>query len=127
MFVRTLGAFLATIVVAIPVLAQSPENGHRSGRYVVVFRAGSLPPDAAARVGAAGGRVQQRLDQVGVLTATGDTAFAARLANDGAVMSVGPEKFYAPPKVHVEASEPEAFGTPTSADNLYGYQWNIRR
>jgi subtilisin family serine protease len=127
-FVRSLSTSVALLLgLTSPAVAQSRDSGHRSGRYTVVFRAGSLPADAAARVAAAGGTLQKRVDQIGVLTASGDAAFAARLAGDAAVLAVGPEKFYTQPKVRVGGSEPEAIGSPTAADNLYSLQWGIRR
>ena len=94
MFLRTFGAVVAAAAISTPALAQSPDTGHRSGRYTVVFRSSTLPADAAARVSAAGGKVQQRVSDIGVLTASGDAAFAALLAGDSSVLSVGPEKFY---------------------------------
>src|SRR5262245_60208490 len=72
----------AMVTMSAPVLAQSADAGHRSGRYTVVFRSATLPADAEARVAAAGGRLQQRVDQIGVLTASGDAAFADRLAKN---------------------------------------------
>ena len=110
-----------------PALAQSVDSGHRTGRYTVVFRSATLPADAAARVRAAGGQVQQQVDEVGVLTASGDAAFAARLAKDSGVLAVGPEKFYTQPKLTIGGTETESFGAPTAVDNLYGFQWDIRR
>ena len=110
-----------------PVMAQSPDAGHRGGRWTVVFRSATLPANAGARVAAAGGAAQKMIHEIGVLTASGDTAFAARLAADPAVLAVGPEKFYTLPQVTAAGTHADGTGAPTAADNLYPYQWNIRR
>ena len=129
---RTLWSSIFACVTAVvlcgsPVMAQSPAAGHKAGRWTVVFRSATLPADAGARVAAAGGAAQKAIGEVGVLTASGDAAFAARLSGDPAVLAVGPEKFYALPEVTPGSSEAETFGAPTAADNLYFYQWDIRR
>ena len=51
-----------------------------TNRYVVVFKSGTLPADAALRVRANGGKVTRSFQQVGVATVQGDAAFAARMA-----------------------------------------------
>jgi subtilisin family serine protease len=120
-------AAAATIMASTPARAQSPDAGHRSGRYTVVFKSSQLPSDAVTRVRAAGGAVQKAIGGIGVLTASGDAAFAARLKQDPAVLEVGPEKFYTQPQITRGASEVETIGGPQAADNLYAYQWDIRR
>lgn len=117
----------AVVLSSFPAQAQPADTGHRSGRYTVVFRNSTVPPDAAARVASAGGSAQKIIAEAGVLTASGDAAFAARMAADKSVLAVGPEKFYTLPRTTVAASEVEGAGAPTAADNLYPYQWDIRR
>lgn len=130
----------ALVVSGMPLTAEV--NGQSStggGRWTVVFRSATLPADAASRVAAAGGRVEKSVREVGVLTASGGAAFAARLGADNAVLAVAPEQFYSLPNVvqgTVEGVEPAEFvdsdiqtiGAPTAADTYYrAYGWNIRR
>jgi subtilisin family serine protease len=136
-----LGVFstAALVVSGMPLKAEVNGQSSTNGRWTVVFRSGTVPADAAARVASAGGRVEKSVRDVGVLTASGGAAFAARLAADGAVLAVSPERFYAQPTVvqgSVEAVEPAEFvdsevqtiGAPTAADVYYQvYGWNIRR
>jgi subtilisin family serine protease len=98
-----------------------------TNRYVVVFKSGTLPADAALRVRANGGKVTRSFQQVGVATVQGDAAFAARMAKDGKVLSVGSEHvFKLPATAKQELAQID--GAPTAADNLYAtYQWDMRR
>ncbi|GAB3380973.1 S8 family peptidase [Lysobacter fragariae] len=101
------------------------------GRYLVVFKADTLPADAAARVTGKGGNLARAFQQIGVVSVTGDAAFAARMAKDPSVLSVGPElAFAAPETLLTPLSETDANveAAPTAADNLYAaYQWDMRR
>jgi subtilisin family serine protease len=130
----------ALVVSGMPLKAQVSGHGpDGGGRWTVVFRSATLPADAVSRVAAAGGRVEKSVREVGVLTASGGAAFAARLAADGAVLAVGPETFYTLPQPimgSVEGVEPAEFveseiqtiGAPTAADVYYRvYGWNVRR
>ncbi|HSL24549.1 MAG TPA: S8 family serine peptidase, partial [Vicinamibacterales bacterium] len=120
-------AFVCACTVAAPVLAGEAAPRLRDGRWTVVFRSATLPADAGARVAAAGGVVGRTLDDVGVLIASGNAAFAKRLRADAAVLAVGLEKFYTLPQVVRGGSEVESFGEPTSDDRRYWLQWNVRR
>lgn len=93
--------------------------------YVVVFRSDTLPGDASARISKAGGKAGRLLTSVGVATASGDAAFAAKLAKDSAVLSVGREHSYAAPKTQMKPLDVPGVDGPQAL--LYGYQWDIRR
>lgn len=116
---------LIAAAVALPAGAQPPEKG--AHRWTVVFQSATLPADAARAVTRAGGVVTKAIKQAGVLTAAGDAKFAARLAGTRGVLAVGREKSYRLPPVDAAETVVETFGTPTVADSLYGYQWNLRR
>ncbi|WP_027481250.1 S8 family serine peptidase [Deinococcus pimensis] len=100
--------------------------------YVVVFRNEQLPAGAAERVKAAGGKVGRQLGGAGVLIASGNAAFAAKLAKDSAVLAVGPEHLYSLPdlktaRLSATDAQTETIGAPTKADRFYSYQWDMRR
>lgn len=100
-------------------------------RYVVVFKAQTVPPNARQLVAAAGGRVTSVAAPLGVITVEGSPAVAAQLAGNAAVDSVGTEHLHSliEPARRQEAAalQPMAIGAPTAADDLYGYQWDMRR
>ncbi len=102
-----------------------------SQRYVVVFKNQRLPADAAKRVSAAGGRVQKAMTETGVATISGNAAVRAKLERDSAVLAVGLEHLYTLPpntaRVVADASNTAGAYSVTAADNLYGYQWDMRR
>jgi subtilisin family serine protease len=119
-----------------PIHGQPTSGGPNGpGRWTVVYRSATLPANAASRIAAFGGRVEAKVNEVGVLTASGNAAFAAKLAADKDVLAVGPERFHTLPPVTmggVESDVPpldaETFGAPTGTDTLYQiYGWNIRR
>lgn len=122
---------LATgLAIGIGAVAASAQAAPASGRYLVVFKTDVLPADAATRVARNGGRVTRTFDAIGVAAVAGDAAFAARMARDGRVLTVGPEHVFARPE---HATMPIGEGAtsdaaPTPADNLYAaYQWDMRR
>jgi subtilisin family serine protease len=131
----SISVFILSLVLTTLASAQVP--GQRDGRWTVVFRSEMLPADAAARITRAGGVVVKSIKEVGVLTASGDAAFARRLSADPGVLAIGPERLYSLPRLTAggraldDAAEPQAspesFGAPTAADNRYSYQWDIRR
>lgn len=101
-------------------------------RYVVVFKAEVLPSNARQLIEAAGGRVTSAESSIGVLTARGDAAFARKLEANALIDSVGTEKSWeliAPTRALLAPDDlsAEAFGAPTAKDNLYPYQWDMRR
>jgi subtilisin family serine protease len=101
-----------------------------NGRYLVVFKSDTLPSDAAQRIVASGGKVVRSFEQIGVVSAIGNATFASKIAKDAKVLSVGPEHMFAAPDVKaVEVAGDAAVveGAPLPADNLYYYQWDIRR
>jgi subtilisin family serine protease len=110
--------------------AKAPTPAQANGRYLVVFKTDTLPSDAAKRIAASGGKVIRTLEQIGVVAAVGNATFASKIAKDAKVLSVGPEHMFAAPDVKSveltgDAAAPEA--GPVAADNLYYYQWDIRR
>jgi lantibiotic leader peptide-processing serine protease len=97
-----------------------------TGRYLVVFKTDTLPASAAAQVKAAGGTVDRAFPQIGVVSVSGGAGFAAAMAKSSSVAAVGQERFVAKPTVTAQELA-DAEGAPTAADNLYGYQWDMRR
>ena len=97
-------------------------------RYVVVFRAATLPSDAASRIQRAGGTVSSLLPQVGVAGAVGNSAFASKLASDPAVLAVGREHAYGAPAFQTEQTlAASGVGAPGPSGFLWPVQWDIRR
>ncbi|WP_243027680.1 S8 family peptidase [Thermus albus] len=96
-------------------------------RYLVVFKSETLPPNAQALAQSVGARVVKALEPIGALTVVADRATANRLARNPQVLAVGPERYYTLPKTERILFQEETYGAPTTADNLYKYQWDIRR
>jgi lantibiotic leader peptide-processing serine protease len=112
--------------------ASSRLAGTGQGRYVVVFKSSTLPADAASRVQKAGGAGAVAVSEVGVMTASGDAAFASKMAKDSAVLAVGPEQGFSQPDMIAgeaidEEATADAFPTPSSDPYYYIYQWDMRR
>lgn len=125
---------LAVVLCSTAATAAKPSTPAQSnGRYLVVFKAGTLPSDATQRVVNSGGNVVRAFQQIGVVSAIGDAAFAKTIAKDAKVLSVGPEHMFAAPDVQaVELTDdiavPESAAGPVSGvDTYYSYQWDIRR
>jgi len=111
----------AFVAVAAPVHA---------GTYLVVFKSQGLPADAAQRIAAQGGKLERSLGAIGVASVSGDANFVARMQRDSSVLAVGAETFHAAPKTNSTVVAPDVAQTdavPLPADNLYGYQWDMRR
>ena len=130
LLVALAGALSSTAATA----ARKPSPANQpNGRYLVVFKADTLPSDAARRVVGCGGTVVRALQQIGVVSATGNAAFASTISKDAKVLSVGPEHMFAAPDVRaVELTDaiaaPESGVGPVSGvDTYYPYQWDIRR
>jgi subtilisin family serine protease len=100
-------------------------------RYVVVFRDAALPADAASRVTKAGGKVMKAIGNAGVATIAGTAATRTALQKDSSVLAVGPEHVYTLPdtteRIVASNATTEGAYSATAADNLYGYQWDMRR
>lgn len=97
------------------------------GRYLVVFRSETLPASAKALAEAQGARVLKSLEPIGTLVVQADARTAQRLAQSPEVLAVGPEHRYTlPPREEVLLTE-ETYGAPTAQDDLYRWQWDIRR
>ncbi len=58
------------------------------GRYIVVYREGSMPADADAQASRAGARVMHRHERMGMLSVATDSAGRRRLMQDSAVQFV---------------------------------------
>ncbi len=103
-------------------------QGLASGeRYLVVFKSETLPPGARALAEAQGARVLKSLEAIGTLVVQADARTAQRLAQNPQVLAVGKERRYTlPPREEVLLAE-ETYGAPTPQDNLYRWQWDIRR
>ncbi|MFM9420792.1 S8 family serine peptidase [Thermus antranikianii] len=129
-------AFLASLALGLFACQQQAPSGTTSlsvqsaspqGRYLVVFRSETLPSNAQALVQGAGARVLKTLEPIGALTVVADRAAVSRLARNPQVLAVGPERYYSLPKTERILFQEETYGAPTAADNLYKYQWDIRR
>lgn len=124
-------AVLAALACTSTTTAAPRQAGVDNGRYLVVFKSDVLPADAATRIQRNGGQLVRAFDQIGVVAVTGNPTFAGRMAKDTKVLSVGTEHMFQLPDVATDAlADSEAGsveGAPTAADNLYFYQWDMRR
>jgi subtilisin family serine protease len=101
-----------------------------TGRWIVVYKNEAVPNNAADKISRAGGKHALSVPGIGVATAVGDGAFAAKLAKDPAVLAVGPEILRLAPKaVHAEAvTEEDTYADPAATDSGYvWFQWYYRR
>ncbi len=126
-------AALSVVVACTFLTARPVVHAQSSGtdRYLVVFKADRVPSDIAARIAANGGTLVRAFGEIGVVSAAGDEAFAAGMANDSQVMAVGGEHVFGLPQTTAVEVQPDAAveaGAPTSADSYYKpYQWDMRR
>lgn len=125
---KILTSALASLALS---LSASVALGAQNARYVVVFKNQQVNASSVSLIQRLGGTVDYAITGIGVVTASGNEAFAAQLRKDASVLAVGSEHVYKLPESRsFPASEPEVAlteGAPTPADNLYGRQWNIRR
>ncbi|MGZ6143324.1 MAG: S8 family peptidase [Myxococcales bacterium] len=98
-----------------------------SGRYLVVFKSGTLPSNAAAIISGAGASIKKAIPEIGVASVTANDGAAAALAKNGAILAVGEEHITLLPDTTVSGADADVDSGPTAADNLYGYQWDMRR
>src|SRR5436190_4932382 len=135
MKLSTLAITLAAALASTTTMAAAPSKpaAPAAGRYLVVFKSDTVPSDAAALIGKAGGKLIRSFDQVGVASATGNAGFLGAIAKDTRVLSVGPEnRFEAPQVTSKTLAKPGAVpnslqGAPTPDDFLYYLQWDMRR
>ncbi len=132
MLKRPIVALLLVVACAF-VIARPAVHAQASGtdRYLVVFKAEKLPSDVARRVAASGGTLLRAFDEIGVVSVIGDDSFAARMAKDAQVLSVGGEHVFGLPQSTAIEMQPDVAGqdgAPTPADSYYKtYQWDMRR
>ena len=95
----------------------------QASRYVVLFKNGQIPADAAQLVQGAGGRLVKTFPSAGIAIAVSDNPdFDSSLGRSIPVDSVSYARFRPLP-----GGTSFAHGNVTPADDLFGYQWNIRR
>ena len=131
MKVSALTLALAGALAGNAALAAPATQTATNGRYLVVFKTDTLPTDAAQRIARNGGKVVLSFNEVGVTTVIGTADFASKMAKDTKVLAVGSEHvFKLPDYTVVEADDSntaEIEAAPLSSDNLYPYQWDMRR
>lgn len=101
-------------------------------QFVILMKKNAVPADLAAQVEAAGGRLVHSIPQVGVAIAVaGSSDFAAAIAADKRVASVGLEPAAGLPEADADVPEDAlaALLAPTGADDLYnvGLVWGVQR
>lgn len=129
------GMVMAVVVLVLgggqALAGQPPLATTVNGHYLVVFKASTLPPDAARVVADSGGTMIRTFDQIGVLSAAGNETFVKRIARNKQVLTVGPEHMYTLPPREVFELGDDAMVTeagPVPAEDVYyDYQWDIRR
>lgn len=93
--------------------------------YTVVFRSETLPADAAALVGAAGGEVVLAIPEIGVMQVRAGGGFIGRILDARGVLTAGPSIVWSLEEVAAEELAPEA--VTGSGDYYERYQWDIKR
>lgn len=96
-------------------------------QFTVVFKADTLPADAAEIIAAAGGRVVAAIPEIGVMAVSGPSSLIGALGAQPAVQVVGPTLIvkFAPVQM-VEANE--AADAASVTPDLYNrYQWDIKQ
>jgi subtilisin family serine protease len=68
-----LGLALLTAVVGAAFVRAAPPQADTTETFIVLYKAQSVPPDAAAAIAAAGGTLVQGFDQIGVAVARSDS------------------------------------------------------
>lgn len=131
MKLSVLSLALATALAATAAHAAPASQTPAHGRYLVVFKSDTLPTDAAQRITKNGGKPVLSFNEVGVVTVVGTADFAYKMSKDTNVLAVGPEHvFRLPEYTAIEADDSNTAvtdATPLPSDNLYGYQWDMRR
>lgn len=117
LFVLGLSLFLATHFTP-PLFAATPAS-----RFVVLFKNDQVPADAAQLVEGAGGKIVRTFPSAGIAIAESDKPdFDSVLGKSIPVDSVSFVRFRPLP-----GGTSFNRGNVTPADDLFGYQWNIRR
>ncbi len=117
LFVSGVTAILLTLL-SFPLQAAIP-----SLRYVVVFKNERIPSDAAETIEAAGGRLIKTFPLAGIgIALSGDPGFASHLGSVESIEAYGNVRVRPLP---IGVSRPK--GDLFPSDDLYGYQWNVRR
>jgi lantibiotic leader peptide-processing serine protease len=112
---RTTLPILLLLAIRIPVQiqAQSPIGAAVPSRYIVTYRNGILPADAAARAASTGAKLLQRHELFGI--AIMQSSSAAALAADPAVQSIVQDRIVLAHSLSTAAAPTAA----TNADTLY--------
>jgi subtilisin family serine protease len=122
---------LASALAATAANAAPATQTAAHGRYLVVFKSDTLPADAAQRIAKNGGKQVLSFNEIGVATVVGTTDFASKMAKDNTVLAVGSEHVFKMPEYTVveanDSNTADIEGAPVAADNLYPYQWDMRR
>jgi subtilisin family serine protease len=119
-----LSAVLVTSAGAAPLQAGAAET------FVVLYKAQSVPADAAATITAAGGTLVYRYDQIGVAIARSDNAaFRANLLRDGRVENASAtSRFGVQLNEEVQVVDSASLAASTTGswgDPLSGMQWDM--
>jgi subtilisin family serine protease len=136
--IRTLGRSAALVTAASVALfgvpaAHAADTGEAQ-TYLVVFSAQSLPSNAAASIGAAGGAVVSTYSQIGVVVARSSApTFRADLMRNRKIQGVSSTAAFATHLVDGaldagQAQDTPAPGTPAPGeDSLSGLQWDMNQ
>lgn len=117
LFVSGVTAILS-VLLSFPLHAANP-----AFRYVVVFKNDQVPSDAARTIEAAGGRLIKTFPRAGIgIALSEDPNFGSHLGRIESIETAGSVRIRPLP---IGVSQPK--GDLFPADDLYGYQWNVRR
>jgi subtilisin family serine protease len=131
---NTISLIMALTLLLSAVLVTSagatPQQAGAAGTYVVLYKAQSVPADAAASIAAAGGTLVYRYDQIGVAIARSDnTAFSANLLKDNRIQGASATAGFATrlnDDAAVDSTGVPAVNSPApGSDPLSGLQWDM--
>jgi subtilisin family serine protease len=130
---RVLFLALATVAVLVATSLATGASSGSSANYVVLYKAQSVPADAAKTIADAGGTLVYSYDQIGVAIARSDSAsFRTNVLKDSRVDGASATTNFASRLPDEQASGDASTGDlpnapATDADSLSGFQWDMQQ
>jgi lantibiotic leader peptide-processing serine protease len=131
MRVRFRVLFLALATAAVLVATSLATGASSDSNYVILYKASSVPSDAAKTIANAGGTLVYSYDQIGVAIArSGSASFGATMMKDNRVEGASATTNFASrlPNEQVEAAPTDLPNAPASdSDSLSPLQWDMQQ
>jgi subtilisin family serine protease len=133
MHVRFRVLALALVTAALLVATSLAAGGNSAANYVILYKAQSVPSDAAKTIANAGGTLVYSYDQIGVaIASSSSSSFRANLMNDNRVDGASATTNFASQLPDEQASADSSSGDlpnapATDTDTLSGLQWDMQQ